>query len=33
VTWKGDDLTELELTAHRSGGTKTWLELDNVRFY
>jgi imidazolonepropionase-like amidohydrolase len=31
--WKGDDLTELELIAHRNGGTKTWLEIDNVRFY
>jgi imidazolonepropionase-like amidohydrolase len=31
--WKGDDLTELTLIAHRSGGTRTWMELDNVSFY
>jgi len=31
--WTGDDLTELVVIARRAGGTKTWLELDNVSFY
>ena len=33
AVWKGDDLTEVELVAHRQGGTKTWLEIDNVSFF
>jgi hypothetical protein len=31
--WKGDDLTEIEITDRRMGGAKTWLEVDNVSFY
>jgi imidazolonepropionase-like amidohydrolase len=31
--WKGDDLVEVEITAHRVGGAKTWMEIDNVTFY
>ncbi|SEB55653.1 CIA30 family protein [Terriglobus roseus] len=31
--WKGDDLTEIEVVAHRKGGTTTWVELDNILFF
>lgn len=31
--WDGTDVTEIEIVDHRSAGTKTWLEIDNVSFY
>ncbi|HEY0262902.1 MAG TPA: amidohydrolase family protein [Granulicella sp.] len=33
TSWKGDDLTEVEIVAQRPGGAKTWLEIDNVILY
>jgi len=31
--WTGNNVTEIEIKAHRKGGEKAWLELDNVSFY
>lgn len=31
--WTGNNVTEIEVKAHRKGGEKVWLELDNVSFY
>lgn len=31
--WTGIDVVEIEITAKRKGGEKTWLQLDNVSFY
>jgi imidazolonepropionase-like amidohydrolase len=33
VTWRGDDVTEIEIVDHRAAGVRTWLEMDNVSFY
>ena len=31
--WGGNDLTELEIVAHRPAETRTWLQIDNVTIY
>lgn len=31
--WRGDDLLQVGLVARRAGGTNTWAEVDNVRFF
>ena len=31
--WTGDNVTEIEIGAHRKGGDKAWVEIDNVAFY
>lgn len=31
--WTGDNVTEIEIKAHRKGGEKAWFEIDNVGFY
>ena len=31
--WTGNNVTEIEIKAHRKGGEKAWLEIDNVSFY
>jgi imidazolonepropionase-like amidohydrolase len=31
--WTGNNVTEIEIKAHRKGGDKAWLEIDNVSFY
>lgn len=33
VSWKGDDLVEVEFEASRPAGQKVWMEIDNVEFY
>jgi hypothetical protein len=31
--WTGNNVTEVEIKAHRKGGDKAWVEIDNVGFY
>ncbi len=31
--WSGNNVTEIEIKAHRKGGENAWLEIDNVGFY
>jgi imidazolonepropionase-like amidohydrolase len=33
VNWTGDNVTEMDIAAHRKAGEKAWLQIDNVRFY